>query len=549
MSLKRIVASKNHSIFSQTPFTQKLFTLVMAAAGAVILFTMLLVSTRYGLGLSPDSTAYIKAAEGLLTGQGWAFASVQWPPLYPLVLAIFGYLGGGDIINSARVLHASLIAINFILIAQLFTRHINFHPVLAYLLAFLLSLHEVLIWVDFYAWSEPLLISFILLDLLLIRIYLVGRFSHVSVIEAALIGLATLAVMTRYVGINLALTNALVVFAFASTKNIYYRLFKAGAQVIIPAFLITLWLSGHRAIDDDLAIQRTLQYPEINTQKLIEGLQNFGRWLYPSSSKFEGLLPSWLLMVTGLALLVAILLALVPLIQASFKKILNVGGVTRDAPLAVILRSCAALFITVYLCFLIFIMFCYDKKVFLDNRFLSPIFIPTFLIIFSYIASLKITVVKNALIVLAIVLLSCFYFYLRAWLLITYFDGVEINSRSNINKAVYAKIKEYPRSCQVYADEPWNTILYFDTKVRWLPRQILFGTGFVNAAYATDVDTLKKNAQIILVEKRDDPIVDIINSSNDFKRIYDQADGIIWQNQAVGQTACHPVTSLYPHRK
>jgi len=536
--------SKSRALFGQASFSQTPFTLVIAAAGAVVLFALLFLSTRYGLGLSPDATAYIKGAQGLLTGQGWAFASVQWPPLYPFVLAIFGYLGGGDVINSARVLHALLIAINFLLIAQLFKHYVIFRPVLAYFMAFLISLHEVLVWVDFYAWSEPLLISFILLDLLLIRLYLVERSNRTHIVEAALIGFATLAVMTRYVGINVALTNALVVFTFANTKNIFSRLLRAGLQVLIPTILIVLWLSGHRAIDDDLSIQRTLQYPEINTQKLIEGLQNFGRWLYPSSSKFEGLLPNWLLTITGLMLMVAILVALVPLLQQNLKSRLNMAETTKQAPQAVLLRACAALFIVLYLSFFIFIMFCYDKKLVLDNRLMSPVFIPTFLIIFSYINSLKIKVLKYALIVLSILLLGCLYFYLRAWLLISYFDGVEINARSHINKAVYAKIKEYPRTCQVYADEPWNTILYFDTKVRWLPRQILFGTGFVNANYASEVDTLKRKAQIILVEKRDDPIISLINAGDGFQRIYDQADGIIWLNQAVEQQACIKPASL-----
>jgi hypothetical protein len=548
------MASKSRESSSQarldrTLFGQPPFTLAIAAAGASVLFALLFLATRYGLGLSPDSTAYIKAAEGLITGQGWAFASVQWPPLYPFVLAIFGYLGGGDIINSARVLHALLIAINYILIAQLFSQYVTFRPVLAYLMAFLISLHEVLIWVDFYAWSEPLLISFVLVDFLLIRLYLAERPNHANIAEALLIGLATLAVMTRYVGINVALTNALVVFTFANTPNFFSRLLRAGSQVVTPAFLIMLWLSGHRAIDDDLSIQRTLQSPEINTQKLIEGLQNFGRWLYPSSSKFEGLLPNWLLIITGMTLLIAILIALVPLVQVLCKRSAKGIVTTIDRQHMVVLRGCAALFIILYLLFLIFIMFCYDKKIFLDNRFLSPIFIPTFLIIFSYITSLKIKVVKNTLIVLTVVLLSCLYFYLRAWLLINYFDGVEINARSNINKTVYTKIKEYPRTCQIYADEPWNTVLYFEPKVRWLPRQILFGTGFVNTAYASEVEALNTRAQIVLVEKRDDPIVNIINSNDKFQRVYDQADGIIWQNFAVDQKACNKIESRYSQIK
>ena len=92
---------------------QSRFSFIVPLSGSIALFAMLFTATRYGLGLSPDSTAYVKAADGLLKGYGWAFASVQWPPLYSLVLAIFGFPFGGNVFFGARLLHALLIAINF----------------------------------------------------------------------------------------------------------------------------------------------------------------------------------------------------------------------------------------------------------------------------------------------------------------------------------------------------------------------------------------------------------------------------------------------------
>ena len=515
--------------------------IVIPIVGAAVLFLMLFGSTRYGLGLSPDSTAYLKAADGLLKGQGLAFASVQWPPLYPLVLAGFGYLGNGDVITSARILHGLLIATNFILTACLLIQCIRFRPALAYLMAFLISLHEVLIWVGFYLWSEPLLISFVLFDLLLIRFYVVEQPKNMNAVEAALIGIATMAVMTRYVGINVAVTNAIVVFVFTKRTNIYQRLTAAGLQFVAPTLLILFWLTGHRAIDDNIAIERTLQYPVINKEKLIEGLQNFGRWMYPSSSKFDGLIPEWLLIITGLLLLLFVVLEATPLIQRFLVIRRSKADILPETDKLALLTSCAALFVILYVLFLIFIMSCYDKKIFFDNRFLSPIFIPTFLIVLARIARLKIRALKNLLIGCFILVLTCGYFYLRSWLLINYFDGVEINARSHANKTVYATVKEYSRTCQVYADEPWNITLYFDTKVQWLPRQILFGTGFINAVYDAEVQALKSKAQIILVEKADDPIIKTLDSQQDFHRIYAQPDGIIWLNQTLDSTSCSKI--------
>eukprot|EP01037_Dinobryon_pediforme_P002311 gene2311-2350_t len=328
---------------------------------------MLFTATRYGLGLSPDSTAYVKAADGLLKGYGWAFASVQWPPLYSLVLAIFGFPFGGNVFFGAR-------------------------PLVSYVLAFLISLHEVLLWVDFYVWSEPLLIIFVLLDLLLIRVLLVKQSSKIDVIELGLIGLAIMAVMTRYIGINVALIN----------------------MVVVPAILMMLWLSGHQAIDDNSAIVRTLQYPEINTAKFVIGLENFGRWLYPSSSKFPGLIPDGLLMATGLALLLAILLSVAPF-------------------------------------------------VFVTNIY------PDFA--------------------------NCF--------------------------GIYSKPE-----------------LEMAKELIDILEQILFGTGFVNSAYESEVQAMKGDAQIVLIEKRDDPLVATLDSSLDFERVYEGVDGLVWVNRTIDQSVC-----------
>jgi hypothetical protein len=79
--------------------------------------------------------------------------------------------------------------------------------------------------------------------------------------------------------------------------------------------------------------------------------------------------------------------------------------------------------------------------------------------------------------------------------------------------------------------------------VQWLPRQILFGTGFVNTFYDAEVQALKGKAQIILVEKSNDPIIQTLDSHQDFHRIYAQSDGIIWLNQTLDSKTCSKIAS------
>lgn len=283
----------------QTHLTNLIPKLIqISAAGA--LAAMLFFATRYGLGLSPDSVAYIKGAEGLLTGKGADYMSVQWPPLYPLMLALFSYVGNHDLSLGARLLNALLIGLNFWLINQLLIKYVRVNRWVAYLMAFAISLHEVLVYVEFYAWSEPIVIATILINLIIIEKYINCKNKNKELIESGLIIFATLSVYTRYIGVNVALINAVVVLLFIGQVNIFTRLWRTAVQVIIPLVIIYPWLAWHSAIDDNNATQRGLQFHPISMEKIINGFINIGKWLYPSSSKFDGLVPPMLLLITGL---------------------------------------------------------------------------------------------------------------------------------------------------------------------------------------------------------------------------------------------------------
>jgi hypothetical protein len=122
--------------------------------------------------------------------------------------------------------------------------------------------------------------------------------------------------------------------------------------------------------------------------------------------------------------------------------------------------------------------------------------------------------------------------------LISYFDGIEINSRVNINKPIYKKIQTYSSQCQFYSDQPWNISLYFDKKVRWLPTEILFGTGLINQSYRSEIESLKEKTNLVVVENKEDPIVNEIDALAGLERIYDAKDGIVWKNDNIDFAVC-----------
>lgn len=65
---------------------------------AVVAVAVVLVSTaRFGIGLTPDSAAYLSATQGLVQGNGFTqydgSVYASWPPLYPVALASLSALG------------------------------------------------------------------------------------------------------------------------------------------------------------------------------------------------------------------------------------------------------------------------------------------------------------------------------------------------------------------------------------------------------------------------------------------------------------------------
>src|SRR3954467_2063572 len=85
--------------------------LIAAVASALVVW-----ATRWGAGLSLDSTRYLSAANNLtaaLTGDA-THRLTHYPPLFPVVLSVSRLFGGTPVVM-ARWLNAALLALNTIL--------------------------------------------------------------------------------------------------------------------------------------------------------------------------------------------------------------------------------------------------------------------------------------------------------------------------------------------------------------------------------------------------------------------------------------------------
>jgi len=184
-----------------------LVALSLAGAGAV-----LLAASPYGAGLSPDAVGYVGVARQLLAGQGVSGYEgapfVIQPPLYPVLLALAGWVVGVDPLRTAPTLNALLCGAVILLSIRLAAQCRAAFPGLAGFGPALALLSWPLFAVGVMAWSEPLFITCHLAALLCLCHYL-ERGGWGWLAGAALgVGLACL---TRYIGMAFLAAGGMLV--------------------------------------------------------------------------------------------------------------------------------------------------------------------------------------------------------------------------------------------------------------------------------------------------------------------------------------------------
>jgi hypothetical protein len=211
-------------------------TIALVGAGLVLLST-----TKYGVGLSPDSVDYYDVARSLMSGRGFVFHTGEpltwYPPLYPMLLALANWATKLDPTAFAQVINAVLFALVICLSARLLRaeyRQLGVYGVLG-LCAVLLS--APLCSVYAMAWSECLFIPLVLVYLVSAQRYWSsgGRLSLAGMASST-----ALACLTRYLGTALVLAGILTIL-LASRTSLRTRLVRALAFAAISLGPLGFW--------------------------------------------------------------------------------------------------------------------------------------------------------------------------------------------------------------------------------------------------------------------------------------------------------------------
>jgi 4-amino-4-deoxy-L-arabinose transferase-like glycosyltransferase len=202
-------------------------------------FVLWLSISKYGLGVSTDSVAYMFAGVNLGEGKGLVSYDSSpfylWPPLYPMLVG-FVHLFGFNAFAAAHIIQFTAFALTAYFSSMLFLKIFDDFA-LAFLAAFLLSTGPVVISSFHMVGPDYLFILFPILLTLLIGKYANSQKATTLI----LIGLiASLGMLLRYIGYTLVLAGLLAVIRYTSGSALK-RILRA-ASVGLFAIPPCLWM-------------------------------------------------------------------------------------------------------------------------------------------------------------------------------------------------------------------------------------------------------------------------------------------------------------------
>ena len=247
----------------------------LLALGGVAL--VLLVSARSGPGVSPDSVTYLAAARGLLDGDGYRASDgepyVAFPPLFPTLIALLSS-GVFDLTNVARLLNAVSFGVTIAATGWCVWR-LSGASLFALLAAGAVLASRPVLNAALWLWSESFFTAQAMLCLACALQWLRRRSFVVWVSAVALAAAATL---TRYIGVTLVLTIAVLPLLERPLR--LRAMLKHIGVALLGIVPLALWLIRNLAVDGTLAGER---YPSSQSLKdSIRGvLDTLGGWTLP----------------------------------------------------------------------------------------------------------------------------------------------------------------------------------------------------------------------------------------------------------------------------
>ncbi len=413
----------------------KIIIAILALSGAISIFYL---TNLFGTGITPDSVAYISVARHISAGLGFinfdGYVFILQPPLYPIILGIIKKILFIDPLISAGYLNSVLFGL-IIFYSGLYLTRLLRSFALTILGVFVVLISSTLITISLTTFTEPLFILFIILFLYYLDKYIKrGMISSLVLFSLAI----TFACLTRYVGVVLILTGSICILVFGEKPG------KEKLKNLILFLLITLLPTGIWVLRNYLLSGTLVGQRAGSSFTLIDNLMLFFntiiKWYLPWQINKYQLLP----------LLIVVLIGIIDRYVLMYKLKNVIEGFKQFGPIII--------FILLYSFFIIVssTTTAFDK---IDNRLLSPIYIPLIFVIFLLLDNiLNYFKQRFHLKILTI----CFLFIIIVW------------TRYPINRTNYYVNNYIENSGWEYGSKIWKD----NTVINYLNNSTRFNTGY-----------------------------------------------------------------------
>ena len=525
-------------------FKYSIYVIILFAIASTAL--IISVTSKFGPGISEDSVAYIAAARNILNGRGFSilfdlkgnqlnlwlpmhdnelYHILPWPPLYPFIISIFGFVGF-NLIESARWINAILFGANIALILLIIRKYTK-SLLLIILSAVIFITFKNMIHVHSYVWSEPLFLFLSLLGFYFLFYFLENNKIYNFLISSLSFSLAF---FTRTVGISLIATGIIAVLFFSELK-IKNKIICSLFFTAIGFLPFSIWTLKNKFFFGNTTVE-FLTHP-LKFENLKEAIITVSSWFYLDIFPFK----------MSLILLVIILIAIIFASIYISTKVKKRSTDSSDNAYKLNSRiiNIFLIFTFFYIFALLFARSFFDANIRMDGRILIPVFISTFIIIVLFIKrSLNYFDDKKVIKIIIFIFCEILFVFSLATLVFGikefYEEGQGYDSKEWLKSDTIRELKDINLTEEIYTNEPYAIYFYLDKNPNPFPTKINIYTDKKNINYIKDLNKTieeirEKNGLIVLFDLRQYYLTEEKELLKDYKLILikDTQDGAIYK--------------------
>jgi len=397
-----------------------------------ISFIIVIYTTRFGIGISPDSMRYISAAESfrdigelrsIHKGLPLEYMT-HFPPVISILLWFINVFSN-NIYEAFRILNAISIFTFLLFISVAYKSKLNIFKLIILQLLVMVNLEFFALYEM--AWSEPLFISLSFVGLYYLNLFINNLKFKYLIISAVIISVASI---TRYVGLFLITSSVIYLWLSLRNKNILFAIKQIVFFGFVSSFGFVYWMVRNMILSDS-ATNRELSIHFMT-------MDYYKEWLLSTANYFTGLSSSEIGINISYVFGAIIILAL---IVFSIKKLSNISkGID----------YLLVLFSAVYFVLLFVSNTFYDFTP-LYYRTLSPIYVLFSISFYAILLQGKFKFTKLGLVVISLLMLVYGAKFAVHTLRVN--DGKELSSKAYVIPSSIDALNSLEKETKIYTNE------------------------------------------------------------------------------------------------